>query len=74
MPEVEDVDNDRLNVLEIAIGYRVDEHVLEDDTLCRIEVDPTIVERPNVRHVADNFINDENDGQSSSHQNGSNDD
>ena len=57
MPEVDDVENEHLNVLEIAVSHRVDDHI-EDDTLCRYEVDPTIVERPVVRHVTDDFIDD----------------
>ena len=65
VPEVEDIKNDQLNVIKIIIKQRVDEHVIEDDTLCRTEVDPTIVERPNVCHVLENFINDEDDKQSS---------
>ncbi|TYK16299.1 gamma-aminobutyrate transaminase POP2 [Cucumis melo var. makuwa] len=55
MPEVDDVENEDLNVLEIVVSHRVDEHI-EDDTLCRTDVDPTIVERPIVRHVTDDFI------------------
>ncbi|KAA0048547.1 CACTA en-spm transposon protein [Cucumis melo var. makuwa] len=35
----------------------MDEHI-EDDTLCRTDVNPIIVERPIVHHVADNFIDD----------------
>ncbi|KAA0035027.1 hypothetical protein E5676_scaffold155G00610 [Cucumis melo var. makuwa] len=57
VPEVEDVENDHINVLEIVISHQVDDHI-EDDTLCRIDVDPTIVERPVVRHVTDDFIDD----------------
>ncbi|TYK31654.1 CACTA en-spm transposon protein [Cucumis melo var. makuwa] len=33
-----------LNVLDIVVSHRVDEHI-EDDTLCRTGVDPTIIER-----------------------------
>ncbi|KAA0065670.1 acidic leucine-rich nuclear phosphoprotein 32 family member A-like [Cucumis melo var. makuwa] len=55
--EVDDVEDQQLNVLEIVVKHRVDEHI-EDDTLCRLDVDPTIVERPIVRHVVDNFIYD----------------
>ncbi|TYK30898.1 CACTA en-spm transposon protein [Cucumis melo var. makuwa] len=57
VPEVEDVENDHINVLEIVISHRVDDHI-EDDTLCKTNVDPTIIERSVVRHVTDNFIND----------------
>ena len=39
----------------LSTKYRVEEHVIE----CRTEVDPTIVERPNVLHVAENVINNE---------------
>ncbi|KAA0048144.1 uncharacterized protein E6C27_scaffold63G00400 [Cucumis melo var. makuwa] len=34
----------------------MDEHI-EDDTLCRTNVDPTIVERSVVLHVIDDFTN-----------------
>ncbi|KAA0042215.1 uncharacterized protein E5676_scaffold124G00850 [Cucumis melo var. makuwa] len=53
--EVDDVENEHLNVLEIVVTHRVDDHI-EDDTLCRTDVDPTIVETPVVRHVTDDFI------------------
>ena len=33
----------------------MDEHI-DDDTLCRTDVDPIIVERSIVRYVTDNFI------------------
>ncbi|KAA0058377.1 CACTA en-spm transposon protein [Cucumis melo var. makuwa] len=49
--------NEDLNVLEIIVSHRVDEHI-EDDTLCRTDLDPTNVKRPVVRHVTDDFIND----------------
>ena len=65
VPEVEYIENDQLIVMKIAVEHRVDEHISEDDTLCRTEVDPTIVERPNVCHVVENFISDEDDEQSS---------
>ncbi|KAA0056251.1 NBS-LRR type resistance protein [Cucumis melo var. makuwa] len=39
---------------------------IEDETLCRAEVDPTMVERPNARYIADDFIDDD-DEQSSNH-------
>ncbi|KAA0054789.1 uncharacterized protein E6C27_scaffold437G00740 [Cucumis melo var. makuwa] len=55
--EVDDVENEYLNILEIVVSHRVDEHI-EDDTRCRTDVDPTIVERPIVHHVTDDFIND----------------
>ena len=35
----------------------MDDHI-EDDTLCKTNVDPTIVERSIVRIVIDDFIND----------------
>ena len=73
VPEVEDIENNQLNVMEIVVEHRVDEHIIEDDALCRTEVDPTIVERSNVYHVVENFINDEDDEQSS-HQSESCDD
>ncbi|KAA0056494.1 CACTA en-spm transposon protein [Cucumis melo var. makuwa] len=40
---------------EIVVSHQVDDHI-KDDTLCRNDVDPTIVERPIVRHVTDGFI------------------
>ncbi|KAA0050362.1 uncharacterized protein E6C27_scaffold88G00940 [Cucumis melo var. makuwa] len=55
--EVEDVQNDHINILEVVVSHQVDDHI-EDDTLCRNGVDPTIVERPVVRHVTDDFIGD----------------
>ncbi|KAA0032509.1 CACTA en-spm transposon protein [Cucumis melo var. makuwa] len=33
MPTMEDIENEHLNVLEIVVGYRMNEHI-EDDTLC----------------------------------------
>jgi len=57
VPEVEDVQNDHINILEVVVSHQVDDHI-EDDTLCRNDVDPTIVERPVVRHVTDDFIDD----------------
>ena len=72
MPKVEDVENEQLNVLEIFRGHHVDEHI-EDDTLCRAEVNPTVVERLDVCHVVDDFIDDD-DEQSSSSQSGSSND
>ncbi|KAA0063930.1 uncharacterized protein E5676_scaffold1827G00090 [Cucumis melo var. makuwa] len=54
-PEVDDVENEQLNVLEIVVGHRVDEHI-EDDTLYRTDVNPTIVERSVVHHITDDFI------------------
>ncbi|TYK28126.1 (R)-mandelonitrile lyase 1-like [Cucumis melo var. makuwa] len=36
IPEVDDVDDQQLNMLEIIVEYRVDEHI-EDDTLCRLD-------------------------------------
>ncbi|KAL0559314.1 hypothetical protein IC582_003922 [Cucumis melo] len=58
--EVEDVENEQLDVLEIVVGHHVDEHI-EDDTLCRVDVDPTMVERSVVQHLVDNFINDDDE-------------
>ncbi|KAA0046157.1 CACTA en-spm transposon protein [Cucumis melo var. makuwa] len=52
---MDDVENEHLNVLEIVINHQVDEHI-EDDTLCRTDVDPIIVERPIASHVTDDFI------------------
>ena len=57
VPEVDDDENEQQNVLEIIVGHWVDKHI-EDDTLCKTDIDPTIIERPVVRHVADNFIDD----------------
>ncbi|KAA0063200.1 uncharacterized protein E5676_scaffold2774G00080 [Cucumis melo var. makuwa] len=55
VPEVEDVENEHINILEVVVSHQVDDHI-EDDTLCRIDVDLTIVERPVVHHVTDDFI------------------
>ncbi|TYK26955.1 uncharacterized protein E5676_scaffold322G00150 [Cucumis melo var. makuwa] len=49
----------------------MNEHI-EDDTLCRIDVDPTIVERSIVRHVANDIIDDGDE--QLSHQSGTCDD
>ena len=49
---MEDIENDQLKVMEIFVEHRVDEHIIEDDTLCRTGVDPTIVERPSVCNVS----------------------
>ena len=57
MFEVEDVENGQLNVLEIIMRHYVDEHI-EDETLCRPNVDPIVVKRLIVRHIIDDFIND----------------
>ncbi|TYK03149.1 CACTA en-spm transposon protein [Cucumis melo var. makuwa] len=57
VPEVDDVKNEKLNVLEMVVSHQVDEHI-EDDTLCKLDVDLTVVERSVVHHVADDFIND----------------
>ncbi|KAA0059798.1 uncharacterized protein E6C27_scaffold108G00640 [Cucumis melo var. makuwa] len=57
VPEVEDIQNDHINILEVVVSHQVDDHI-EDDTLCRNDVDPTIVETPIVRHVTDDFIDD----------------
>ncbi|KAA0056293.1 CACTA en-spm transposon protein [Cucumis melo var. makuwa] len=54
---MDDVENEHMNVLEIVVSHRVDEHI-KDYTLCKIDVDSTIVERPIVRHVIDDFIDD----------------
>ncbi|KAA0037353.1 CACTA en-spm transposon protein [Cucumis melo var. makuwa] len=61
VPEVDDVENEHLSVLEIIVSHQVDEHI-KNDTLCRTDVDPTIVQRSIVRHVTDDFIDvvDEN--------------
>ncbi|TYK11871.1 hypothetical protein E5676_scaffold177G00210 [Cucumis melo var. makuwa] len=64
MPEGEDIENEQFNVLEIDVEHRVDEHI-EDDTLCRVEVDPIVVERSDVHHVAGNFIDDDDEQLSS---------
>ncbi|KAA0035044.1 uncharacterized protein E5676_scaffold155G00800 [Cucumis melo var. makuwa] len=57
---MEDVGNEQLNVLKIIIGHCMDEHI-KYDTLCRPDVDPTVMERPIVHLVVDNFINDDDE-------------
>ncbi|KAA0039105.1 acidic leucine-rich nuclear phosphoprotein 32 family member A-like [Cucumis melo var. makuwa] len=57
VPEVDDVENEHLNILEIVVSHQVDEHI-QDDTLYRTDVDPTIVERLVVCYVSDDFIDD----------------
>ena len=54
---MDDVENEHLNVLEIAVSHRVDDHI-EDDILCRTNVNPTIIKRSVVCPVTDNFIDD----------------
>ncbi|TYK00218.1 uncharacterized protein E5676_scaffold1582G00100 [Cucumis melo var. makuwa] len=71
MPEVDDVKNEYLNVLEIVVNHRVDEHI-KDDTLYRIDVDPTIIKRSVVRHVTNDFIDDVDENLS--HASGTRDD
>ncbi|KAA0036902.1 uncharacterized protein E5676_scaffold325G00090 [Cucumis melo var. makuwa] len=56
----EDVENEQLNVLKIVVGHCVDEHI-EDDTLYRPDVDPTMVKIPIALHVIDDFINDDDE-------------
>ena len=53
---MDDVEKKYLNVLKIVVSHQMDEHI-EDDTLCRTNVDPTIVERSVVLHVIDDFTN-----------------
>ncbi|KAA0046599.1 uncharacterized protein E6C27_scaffold114G001400 [Cucumis melo var. makuwa] len=54
-PLVDYVENEQLNVLEIVVDQRVDEHV-EDNTLCRLDINPTMVERPIVVDVGKEWI------------------
>ena len=70
MFKVDDVENEKLNVLEVIVGHHIDEHI-EDDTLCRLNVDSKLVETLVVRHVIDDFIND--DDEKISPQSGSSD-
>lgn len=60
MFEVDDIENEQLNILEIVVGHRMDKQI-QDNTLCRPEVDPTVVERSDVRHVAYDFIADDDE-------------
>ncbi|KAA0056453.1 uncharacterized protein E5676_scaffold120G001930 [Cucumis melo var. makuwa] len=55
--EVDDVENEHFNVLELLVRHHVHEHI-EDDTLYRTDVNPTIIEKPTVHHVMDDFIDD----------------
>ena len=71
MPEVDDVEKEQLNILKIVVDHRVDEHI-EDDTLCRTNVNPTIVERSIMRHVTNDSIDD--GAEQLSHQSGSSND
>ncbi|KAA0066656.1 CACTA en-spm transposon protein [Cucumis melo var. makuwa] len=57
VPEVDDVENEHINILEVVVSHQVDDHI-KDDTLCRIDVDPTIIERSVVRYVTNDFIDD----------------
>ncbi|TYK27279.1 uncharacterized protein E5676_scaffold244G00460 [Cucumis melo var. makuwa] len=55
--EVDDVENEHVNILEVVVSHQVDDHI-EDDIPCRVDVDPTTVERSVVRHLTDYFIDD----------------
>ncbi|TYK19759.1 GDSL esterase/lipase [Cucumis melo var. makuwa] len=57
LPEVDDVENEHINILEVVVSHQRDDHI-EDDIPCRIDVDPTIVERSVMRHLTDDFIDD----------------
>ena len=48
----------------------MDEHI-EEDTLCRTDVDATIIERLVMRHVVNDFM--DNEDEQLSHQNGTSD-
>ncbi|KAA0038292.1 (R)-mandelonitrile lyase 1-like [Cucumis melo var. makuwa] len=52
---VDDVEDQQLSVPEIVVHHRVTDHV-ENDTLCRVDVDLIVVKRPIVRHVINDFI------------------
>ncbi|KAA0060542.1 uncharacterized protein E5676_scaffold420G00540 [Cucumis melo var. makuwa] len=69
--EVDDVENEQQNILKIVVDHRVDEHI-EDGTLFKPDVDPTVVKIPIMRHVAEDFIDDTDE--QLSHQSGSSDD
>ena len=59
MPEVDDVGNDLLDVLEVVDGIRVEESI-DDSTFCRNDIEPTLVEwLTTYQHDDDGFINDE---------------
>ena len=53
---MDDVEDQQLNVLKIVFGHRIVDHV-EDDTLCRVDVDPIVVKRSIVHYVIYDFIN-----------------
>ncbi|KAA0052051.1 CACTA en-spm transposon protein [Cucumis melo var. makuwa] len=57
VPKVDNVKNGHLNVLKIVVSHRVNEHI-KDNTLCKTNIDPAIIERLVVRHVIDDFIDD----------------
>ena len=67
---MDDVKDQQLNVFEIVVGHYDKYH--ENDILCKVDIDPATVERPIVRHVDDDFINDNDE--KSSIQIGSSDD
>ena len=58
--KVDDVMDQQLNVPEIVVSHRVVDHV-ENNTLWRVDVDPTFVERSIRDHINDNFINDDDE-------------
>ena len=57
---MDDVEDQELNVLEIVVSHRVVDHV-KDNTLCRVNVDPLVVERSIMFHVVDDFIKDDDE-------------
>ena len=57
---MDDVEDQQLNIPKIVVDHHVANHV-EDDTLRKVDVDPTVVERLIVCHVDDNFIKDDDE-------------
>ena len=53
---MDDVEDQQLNVPTIVVCHRVAHHI-KDNTLYKVDVDPTVVKRLIVRHVVDDFIN-----------------
>ena len=58
VPKVDDVVDQQRNVSKIVVDHRIADHI-EDITMCRVHVNPTVVERPIVHHATDDFIDDD---------------
>ena len=55
---MEDIENEQLNILKIVLEHRADEHI-DDDTPCKTKAGSTVGKRLDVRYIADDFIDDD---------------